>query len=349
MVTRCVRTPSCSPRWSGKRSIELDLKSDAGRARLAELVAECDVLCESWRPGVAERLGLGADTLRAQRPELIYCSISGYGQHGPWRDMPGHDLNYQALAGAIAPRPGDVDPPAIPRLPAADLEAGTLAALLVCAAWAKRLTTGEGECIDVAMADVMAWWIGPRSGVAVDVGEDDAERPGGSPGYGVFATADGAFITLAPLNEPHLWHAIAEALELGDELAATTFGERIARVGEINARVCGHDRGNDARRRAHPAPPHRRACRARPHTRGGVDPRAVRRPPDARRRRWRGVTVAAGVARCAPPCRGQRPFRRSVTIPKAFGGSLKAHNAQPNAWHNERRAGNMRALGGERK
>ncbi|HEY1738810.1 MAG TPA: CoA transferase [Acidimicrobiia bacterium] len=228
----------------GKRSIELDLKSDAGRARLAELVAECDVLCESWRPGVAARLGLGADALRAARPELIYCSISGYGQHGPWRDMPGHDLNYQALAGAIAPRPGDSGPPPIPRLPAADLEAGTLAALLVCAAWAKRLTTGEGECIDVAMADVMAWWIGPRGGVAVDVGEDagdkdhgDGTRPGGSPGYGVFATADGAFITLAPLSEPHLWQAISTALVLGDELAATTFAERIARVGEINARV----------------------------------------------------------------------------------------------------------------
>jgi crotonobetainyl-CoA:carnitine CoA-transferase CaiB-like acyl-CoA transferase len=223
----------------GKRSVELDLKSDAGRARLAELVADCDVLCESWRPGVAARLGLDAETLRAERPELIYCSISGYGQHGPWRDMPGHDLNYQALAGAIAPRPGDVGAPLIPRLPAADLEAGTLAALLVCAAWAKRLTTGEGECIDVAMADVMAWWIGPRSGVAVDTGHGGAgdERPAGSPGYGVFATADGAFIALAPLNEPHLWHAIASALELGDELAATTFAERIARVGEINDRV----------------------------------------------------------------------------------------------------------------
>ncbi len=231
----------------GKRSIELDLKSAAGRARLDELVADCDVFCESWRPGVAERLGFGAERLRGARIELIYCSISGYGQHGPWRDVPGHDLNYQALAGALAPRPGDDAPPAIPRLPAADLEAGTLAALLVCAAWAKRLVTGEGERIDVAMADVMAWWIGPRTGVTVDVhdGEGDPHgegaaggaQSGGSPGYGVFATADGAHLTLAPLTEPHLWRAIATALELGEELASTSFAERVARVGEINARV----------------------------------------------------------------------------------------------------------------
>src|SRR3954447_25747120 len=210
----------------GKRSIELDLKSERDRARLDELIGECDVLCESWRPGVAERLGLGAERLRAKRPELIYCSISGYGQHGPWRDMPGHDLNYQALAGAIAPRRGDTDPPDIPRLPAADLEAGTLAALLVCAAWAKRQATGEGERIDVAMADVMTWWIGPRSGVTVDIGDDD-ETPGGSPGYGVCATPDAAYVSLAPLSEPHLWRAIADALDLGEELAAMPFAQRI--------------------------------------------------------------------------------------------------------------------------
>ncbi len=225
----------------GKRSIELDLKSDDGRARLEELVAECDVFCESWRPGVADRLGFGADALRARRPEVIYCSISGYGQNGPWRDMPGHDLNYQALAGAIAPRPGDRTAPEIPRLPAADLEAGTLAALLVCAAWAKRMATGEGERIDVAMADVMAWWIGPRSGVALDAtlsqGDPDGTRAGRSPGYGVFTTSDGAYVTLAPLSEPHLWRAIADALELGEDLASMPFAERIADVAGINASV----------------------------------------------------------------------------------------------------------------
>ena len=96
------------------------------------------------------------------------------------------------------------------------------------------------------MADVMAWWVGPRSGVTVAAGDGeqseagdggDGQRPGGSPGYGVFATADGAFVTLAPLSEPHLWRSIADALELGDELASTSFAERIARLAEVNARV----------------------------------------------------------------------------------------------------------------
>ena len=80
------------------------------------------------------------------------------------RDLPGHDINFQAIGGALAPRHGEE--PIVPRLPAADLETGTVAALLICAAWSRRLRDGVGERIDVAMADVMAWWVGPRSGTA---------------------------------------------------------------------------------------------------------------------------------------------------------------------------------------
>ncbi|MGH7292346.1 MAG: CaiB/BaiF CoA transferase family protein, partial [Myxococcota bacterium] len=192
-----------------KRSIVLDLKSDDGRERALELAAEADVFCEAWRPGVAERLGLGYDALRAQNPGIIYCSISGYGQTGPWRDIAGHDLNYQALGGAVAPRGNET--PDIPRLPAADLEAGTLAALLVCAAWGRRHLSGEGERIDVAMADAIAWWIGPNSAVRVE-GAD--HKTGGHPAYGVFRTADDRFIALAPLGEQHLFDGICAALGL---------------------------------------------------------------------------------------------------------------------------------------
>jgi len=216
-----------------KRSIVLDLKSDDGRARALELAAEADVFCEAWRPGVAERLGLGYDALRGLNPGIIYCSISGYGQTGPWRDIAGHDLNYQALGGAVAPRPHDVGNPEVPRLPAADLEAGTLAALLVCAAWGRRHLSGEGERIDVAMADAIAWWIGPHSEVRVE----GAERStGGHPGYGVFRTADDRFIALAPLGEQHLFDGICTALEL-DDLVGLPFLERLARTEEVNAAV----------------------------------------------------------------------------------------------------------------
>ena len=99
-----------------KRSIELDLRSDAGRARALELVAGAHVFTEGWRPGVAARLGLSYDDVRARNPSIIYCSISGYGQSGPYVDLPGHDVNYQALAGAVAPR-NDTEIPTIPRVP----------------------------------------------------------------------------------------------------------------------------------------------------------------------------------------------------------------------------------------
>ena len=145
-----------------KRSIELNLRSDEGKARALELVADADVFCEGWRPGVAARLGLSYDDVRARNPSIIYCSVSGYGQTGPNVERPGHDVNYQALAGALAPRAGEE--PAIPRVPIADLAAGTIAAFCICAAWAKRIQTGEGERIDVAMADVVASWSGTSSG-----------------------------------------------------------------------------------------------------------------------------------------------------------------------------------------
>jgi crotonobetainyl-CoA:carnitine CoA-transferase CaiB-like acyl-CoA transferase len=216
-----------------KRSIVLDLKADDGRARALELAAEADVFCEAWRPGVAARLGLGYDALRAINPGIIYCSISGYGQSGPWRDLPGHDLNYQALGGAVAPRPHDTGEPEIPRLPAADLEAGTLAALLVCAAWGRRHLSGEGERIDVAMADAIAWWIGPNSGVRVE-GADESH--GGHPAYGVFRTADRRYVALAPLGEQHLFDGICKALGL-DDLVGLPFLERLARTADVDARV----------------------------------------------------------------------------------------------------------------
>ncbi len=201
-------------------------------ARLA-LAAQHDVFCEGWRPGVADRLGVGYDAIRAVNPAVIYCSISGYGQTGPLVARPGHDLNYQALAGAVAPRSGDATGPAIPRVPIADLAAANVAALLICAAWAKRVQTGEGERIDVAMADVIASWVGPHEGVA----HRDADEPvGGSPGYGVFETADGKYLTLAVISEDHFWAAVCEALQI-EGLRDLTYAQRLARVDECNAAV----------------------------------------------------------------------------------------------------------------
>ncbi|MDQ1510701.1 MAG: hypothetical protein QOG50_2545, partial [Actinomycetota bacterium] len=103
---------------SHKRSVVLDLRNGEGKSRALELAARADVFCEGWRPGVADRLGVGYEALRAVNPAIIYCSVSGYGQTGALTALPGHDVNYQALAGAMA-RANSPDDPEIPRVPIA--------------------------------------------------------------------------------------------------------------------------------------------------------------------------------------------------------------------------------------
>ena len=217
---------------SHKGSVVLDLRSDAGRARALELAARADVFCEGWRPGVADRLGVGYEHVKAVNPSIIYCSVSGYGQTGELTARPGHDVNYQALAGAIT-RAGAADDPAIPKVPIADLAAATVAALAISAAWANKLRTGEGEYIDVAMADVVASWIGPRSGNAI-AGRTEATR--GSTGYGVFRCADGAWLALGVIAEDHFWAAVCDGLEIPG-LGALGYFARLDRFEECQRAV----------------------------------------------------------------------------------------------------------------
>jgi crotonobetainyl-CoA:carnitine CoA-transferase CaiB-like acyl-CoA transferase len=217
---------------SHKGSVVLDLRSEVGRARALELAAQADVFCEGWRPGVADRLGVGYEHVKAVNPSIIYCSVSGYGQTGALTALPGHDVNYQALAGAIG-RAHAVDDPAIPKVPIADLAAATVAALAICAAWANRLRTGEGERIDVAMADVVASWIGPRSGNAIR-GREEATR--GSTGYGVFRCADDGWIALGVIAEDHFWQAVCNGLGIA-ELGALEYFERLDRFEECQKAV----------------------------------------------------------------------------------------------------------------
>jgi crotonobetainyl-CoA:carnitine CoA-transferase CaiB-like acyl-CoA transferase len=216
-----------------KRSIELDLRTDEGRERALELVADAHVFTEGWRPGVAARLGLGYDDVRARNPSIIYCSISGYGQDGPFVALPGHDVSYQAMAGAIAPRSDD-DVPAIPRVPIADLAAGTIAALCISAARVKQLQTGEGEYIDVAMTDVVASWSGTTSGNAME-GRTAPAR--GSAGYGVFRCHDGKYLTLSVISENHFWQAVCDGLDIDGGLRDLGHHERLDRFEECQGAV----------------------------------------------------------------------------------------------------------------
>jgi crotonobetainyl-CoA:carnitine CoA-transferase CaiB-like acyl-CoA transferase len=226
---------------AGKRSLELDLKDGTDRVRALELAQQADVIVEGFRPGVMSRLGFGDSDLRAANPRLVYCSISGYGQEGARATLPGHDVNYQAWGGALAPEGG---PGAMPRLPAADLASGVTASFGICAALLGRAASGLGAYLDVSMTDVMSTWTG-RTGATADSVETSTSETEPVPGYGLFATADGRQISLGVVNEQHFWSRLCQELSL-DDIAELDFDTRSPRGGEfqkqVGAAIAGRER-----------------------------------------------------------------------------------------------------------
>ena len=214
---------------AGKRSVVLDLKEETGRRRALELAAEADVLVEGFRPGVLARLGLDEAAVRVVNPGIVYCSISGYGQHDPRAELPGHDVNYQAWSGALTPEGGLAT--TVPPLPTADLAAGLTAAFGICAAVLGRATTGEGTYLDISMTDVLATWTGPAGASTTGVGQAQ-ESAGPTPGYGLFGTSDGGQVALGVVNEQHFWSHLCEELGLED-LAPLGFDQRSRRGAEL--------------------------------------------------------------------------------------------------------------------
>jgi alpha-methylacyl-CoA racemase len=192
----------------GKRSIRLDLKSEGGREVLLRLVRESDVLLESFRPGVMERLGVGYETLREQNPRLVYCAISGYGQDGPYTARSGHDMNYLGLNGLLGLSGDAQGPPVQPAGQIADLGGGALmAAFGIMAALREREQSGEGQLVDVSMFDGSLSWLAMVA--AQYLADDVAPQRGGLPlaggliCYRPYACKDG-WVTLGAL-EPKFW------------------------------------------------------------------------------------------------------------------------------------------------
>ncbi|MBX6377783.1 MAG: CoA transferase [Clostridia bacterium] len=196
-----------------KQSITVDLKSPEGREVCLRLARRSDVVVEGFRPGVTARLGLDYESLRRERPDLIYCSLSGYGQTGPYRDLPGHDINYAATAGALSV-PGDIEyPPVRPGIPIGDLSSGMYAALSIVAALYHRAQTGEGQYIDVAITDSVLAWTSVRMGEFLRDGVllRPEEMPHLSPVNKVFECADGRRIAIGAL-EDKFWVNLCRAL-----------------------------------------------------------------------------------------------------------------------------------------
>lgn len=206
----------------GKRGIELDLKAPAGKAALEALVREADVLVEQFRPGVLARLGFGAERLSELNPGLITCAITGYGQEGPRRDEPGHDLNYISQTGLLAMSPGTREAPTLPPALIADIAGGSFPAVInILLALRLRDRTGKGQHIDVAMTDAMftlAFW-----GLAMLEDSGAAPRPGAElfsgalPRYRLYPAACGRLVAVGAL-EDKFWIRFADLIELPKNL-----------------------------------------------------------------------------------------------------------------------------------
>ena len=193
----------------GKKSLAVNHRRPEGLEILHRLVAEADVFVEGFRPGAVKRWHLDYETLREINPRLVYLSLSGYGQTGPYRDRAGHDLNYQAIGGSLGLNGAADGPPIPPSIPLADLGGATFSAIAILAALLGRERTGQGMYLDMALMDAVVAWMAPLAGGPFFAASQRPERgkmslAGILPCYNVYATADDKFVSLAPI-EPHLW------------------------------------------------------------------------------------------------------------------------------------------------
>ena len=217
----------------GKRDLSIDLKSPAGRTALLRVIAAADVLVETYRPGVMDRLGLGFDAVLAVNPQIIYLSISGYGATGPYRDLPGHDFQYLSFAGAIPPPKPAAAADYVPTtLPVADMGAAVYSVLAVVLALHEKAlhekaqhdklagpSAFAGRHLDMAMADCTLAMMEPR--IAEALTEPTSADALIRPGYGLYLTADARYVSIGAL-EDHFWLRLVRALEL-DQLSGPEF------------------------------------------------------------------------------------------------------------------------------
>ncbi|MFA7428525.1 MAG: CoA transferase [Rhodospirillaceae bacterium] len=199
---------------AGKTVVRLDLKTVEGKAAFERLVVRADVLLESFRPGVMERLGFGPDHLRALNPGLVHCALSGFGQTGPWRLRAGHDITYMALAGVLGLNGPAAQPPHMPFPPVADHVSALGAVTAVLGALLRKARTGQGATLDVSIFESALHLNYQALLLASRGGGPDREADllnGGAACYRAYRCADGGFLAVGAL-EPKFWHAFCNAV-----------------------------------------------------------------------------------------------------------------------------------------
>ena len=223
-----------------KRSVCLNLKVPRDLVRFKDMVRRADVVLEGYAPGVAARLGIDYHALQPLNPSLIFASISGFGQTGPYRDRRRHDLSYQAISGLLFDRAQADGPMSV--MPYGDIAAAMFAAYATTTALFAREKTGMGTYIDVAAADSLVSWMTPvlgpalNKGLAIDVGD--------SPAYGLFACRDGHTLSLSIAHEDHFWHRLCAVLGL-TESTDLNHKQRISRNVQLREEICDRMRQQD--------------------------------------------------------------------------------------------------------
>ncbi|OJU33026.1 MAG: hypothetical protein BGN89_03160 [Alphaproteobacteria bacterium 64-6] len=199
----------------GKKSIVVDLKDAAQRERLLKLCESADVFVESFRPGVVDRLGVGYEALRARNPRIVYCSISAFGQQGPFSGRPAHDIALEAESGLLTASLGGDGKPAMPAIPVADVLAGLQGLSAVLMALLRRNQTGKGDYVDISMHDVtigaMLNILGPTFAENRHPIPTHERTTGGAAFYRPYETRDGRFLVLAG-QEPKFIHNLLGSL-----------------------------------------------------------------------------------------------------------------------------------------
>jgi crotonobetainyl-CoA:carnitine CoA-transferase CaiB-like acyl-CoA transferase len=199
-----------------KKSVELNLKTEEGKEIFKKLAANADVILESFRPGVMQRLGLGYDEISKLNEGIVYCSLTGYGQTGPYRNLPGHDINYIGYSGILGLIGEKGGKPVVPGVQIADLGGGALMALAgICMALFHKERTGKGQYIDVSMMDGAVTWLYAAASdyfASGKIPERGSNRLDGHFAfYNIYETKDGKYLSVGA-SELKFWKRICELI-----------------------------------------------------------------------------------------------------------------------------------------